>query len=152
MKSLLRAMLFSGLGLVFITATVTLGAEEEKPPGPPWELEQKLNDIGHFYPFEEGFANLRIEGNTWRLYFADQERRIIKPPPVHPVIQWEGLNNPNIRGTVPLTSLGAQPGYGHPRVLAPPHLFRVKLVFMKPDGESIAHDFPFVVFRQIPED
>ncbi len=143
-------LFFAGVLFFAWTAGSLVAAETEAAGGPPWELGDELDEVGNDYAFEDGFINLRLEGNTWRAYFIDEEREIVEPEPLRLLVQWERQHDRTDRGVTELRRSGGNPWLGNPRVMRPPHIFRVTMAMMEADSDEIVHEFPFRMFRQIP--
>lgn len=114
-----------------------------------YELGEEIPEPqkGQTFPFEDGFVNLRIVENTFRVYFLDAEKKLIAPSWTNAQMNWEHRRNPTQRGLLSL-SPGSGPFLSNPRLFHPPHFYTVRLLFLQADGQGIKKEFPRVPLSQ----
>ena len=106
-------------------------------------LNLQLSEVG---------LNLRIVDQNFRIYFFDEDRLPLNPPPyAHAVLFTEEVSRPKREDRIFLSPSADGPFLVSPRIIAPPYDFWVRIVLSDEEDENTT--LPRTRFQQeIPEE
>ncbi len=108
------------------------------------------NEIGPTFPYEEGFVNLRVVDNNFRVYFLDKDKNLEEPLWPTASIRWFNTKFKPDQANFTGLSKGSGPFLYSPRNIVLPIYYWINLSFVNPDG-SVKHAFPRSLVTQLPE-
>lgn len=142
LTSTLRALL--PLLFIFVFAMKASGQEG-------FEIGKPLpNEIGATFPYEDGFVNLRVVDNNFRVYFLDEEKNLIEPTWPTASIRWFNTKFKPEQANFAGLRKGSGPFLYSDRNIVLPIYYWINLSFVNADG-SIKHAFPRTLVTQLPE-
>ncbi len=100
-----------------------------------YELESVLPEAGFYFPYEEGYVNLRVKEGHWIVVFLDQQKKIIEPKWNSMIIRWEEFPNSKIKKNAGFVK-AAGPYYQSTVKVFPTYKYKVTLTFLTPDGKA----------------
>lgn len=120
---------------------------------PPYEIGNLVTEQGYYIERgeEESRINFRIVENKLRLYWIDKNGLIADPEAQAATVRFSG----SVRGQAyhRLDILPEGSGLGSSRIVVPPHLYNVILVFPAVEGEEpVSHNFRYTPSMDVEVD
>lgn len=140
MRSLFLPVIFC----LLLVLPLSAGAQSIETPPDLKPGDTLPGPLGIYYERGEGFLNVRIVDNRFRLYFLEEDKEtLVEPGFSEAIIHYgnavrRGLN----RNTTTLELAGGQPYLMAARIIPPPHRYWVQIVVPERPAPPPAPGFP----------